>query len=413
MEKKFQLPFQGLSSENWFNLLLVALVTYFIIYSGMPLFQGDWCRAVDFCGYYSAGRVMNEEKASDIYNYEVLEKYQSEIFSPWEVSGYETEFIPMVYLPVFLLPFKFFALFELPVSLLLWHFLNLIVLALYLFYFSKTVSENKVSLKILTLLVISYPVLQNFYYGQVNIWLLICFAEFLRAIVSDKPYKAGLWLGGWLLKPQILILILPFLFIQKKYKALLGFIFSSVFLFAVSFILVGWEGMNGFLSLIFESAEGGAASHFQYMMNWRMLSFYISYFTSPTVGWIFFGLASIVTAAVPLTVFRKTADVKSPAFAFGLMGIIAATTAVAYHAHLHTAVILIPILQYLYVKGYIGRKQVLTWILIPYGVDFTIYVIGALIKVNLLPEIMVWAINIGYGTGMLVANLVVLGWAVR
>ena len=58
------------------------------------------------------------------------------------------------------------------------------------------------------------PVFLNFFFGQVNLWLLICAGEFFRAFLSAKPLKAGLFLGGWLLKPQLLILIIPFLLIQ-------------------------------------------------------------------------------------------------------------------------------------------------------------------------------------------------------
>lgn len=412
MKRSLKIPFKGLSSEAWLNLLLLALVTIFVINFLFPLIQGEWCKAIDFCGYYSAGRVMNEGKGLDIYNQEILEKKQVELFSSLNMSEKDAEFIPIVYLPVFLLPFRLFALFDFPVSLLLWYLLNFSALALYLSYFSKKVSEDKPNLKVFILLFISYPVLQNFMYGQINVWLLICIAEFIRAVVSEKPYKAGLWLGGWLVKPQLLVLILVFLLVQKKYKVILGFFLSSAALLIVSWLLVGGEGIRDFINLIFESVEGGAASHFEYMMNWRMLSFYVSYFTSPTVGWIFLGLTSTVTAGAPLLAFRKKLQVISPQFAIALLGILAATTAVSYHAHLHTAMILIPILLYLYMKGYMKLRPVLIWVAIPYGVNLALYVLSTLILANVLPIKLGSIIEIVFGIGLLIVNLFLLGWSI-
>lgn len=411
MKRKNSLPFQGLTPGNWVNLLLVALATYSIISFILPLLQDDWCRAVDYCGYYGAGLAMNAGKLADVYNSDILGRYQSALFTALNASDRYTEVISMVYLPVFMAPFKFLAQFQYSVSLLIWYLTNFVLLTAYLVFFYTKVSGKKPGFRILALLVVSYPVLLNFNYGQVNVWLVICFAEFLRAIVNGKPFRSGLWLGGWLLKPQLLVLILPFLLIQKKYKALWGFIASSALLFGVSFLLVGWEGMLSFKDIILESARGGATSHYEYMMDWRMLSFYLSYFTSPTVGWVFLGLTSAATAAAPLIVFRKTMAVDSPRFAIALLSITAATTLVSYHAHLHTAMILIPILLYLFIKGLMERKRILLWVAIPYGINLALYLIGVLILGDVLPAGFGAFIEIAFGGGMLINNLILFIWA--
>lgn len=411
MKKNVKIPFKGLSEKKRVNLLLIALATYFVISFAMPLVQGDRCRAIDFCGYYGAGLTMNNGKISDIYNSQILGQFQSNFFSSIGASAQYTEVISMVYLPVFLVPLKFFALFSYPISLLIWYLINIFGLIFYLYYFYRQISGGKPDLKILALLLLSYPVLLTFNYGQLNILLVICIGEFLRSLKVHKPLRAGIWLGGWLLKPQLLILILPYLLIQKKYKALFGFIISSIILFGTSFLLVGWDGMSSLFNLIFESAGGGAASHYEYMMNWRMLSYYVSIFTTPTIGWIFLGVASLATAAVPLIMFRRKRDVDTPEFWVGLLGVLAATTLVAYHAHLHTAMILIPILIYLYAKQWLSPRSIILWIVIPYLGLLLLYLIGLLILGNILPTGFGYIIEIGFGSATLITNLILLFWS--
>jgi len=408
MTKKIKIPFQGLTKENWINLLLVALATYYVISFAMPFVQGDWCRTIDYCGYYGAGLTMNGGSIADIYDTEVLGQFQFDVFD--SLNGIErfTEVISMVYLPIFMVPFKFFSLFSFQISLLIWYLINIGGLILYLDYFFRQVDGSKPNLKILALMLLAYPVLLNFNYGQLNVFLVICAAEFIRSLFVHKPLRAGLWLGGWLLKPQLLIVVLLYLLIQKKFKTLLGFIISSILVFGASFLLVGWDGMLSLINLILDSAKGGAVSHYEYMMNWRMLSHYLSFFTSEIIGWIFLGVASLATIAAPLIVFRKEREVDSPEFWVGLLGVFAATTLVAYHAHLHTAMILIPILLFLFAKGWVDQRTIVLWVVVPYLGIALLYTIGMLILGNILPGYFGNVIEIGYGTGVLIANLILL-----
>ncbi len=412
MKGRHKLPFQGLSSEAWLNLLLVPLVTTFFINLVLPLIQNDWCKAVDFCGYYSAGQVMNDGKIADIYNLDILKKYQDNIFRLANSPEPRAEAVAMLYLPVFILPFRLFARLDLPVSLLLWDFLNFVILILYLEFFSKSISRKALKLQLLILILIAFPVFRNFLDGRVNVWLLICFGEFVRAIVTNKEIKAGLWLGGVLLKPQLLILVLPFLLIQKKYRAILGFVITSIILFGVSFILVGWEGLMNLKDVILEASKGGVSSFFVLMMNWRALGYFLSDFISPDIGKAVFIGGSAMTSLVPLIVFRKKSDSDSAMFVVGLLGIMAATTAVAYHAHIHMAMILIPFILYLYLTQQIPRKWFLFWILFPGMINIALFVIVTLVSFGILPEFFNSIVMISYGPSMLIANLVLLGWAV-
>ena len=413
MNLKTSIPFKRMSPDGWLNLILAALLTFNLINFASPLLKGNWCMSVDFCGYYGAGQVWNEQGGPEIYDQETLWAYQKDLFSSMNTSETDSEIVSIVYLPVFLFPLRTFALIPFRVSLLFWYGLNFAILILYLMFFSRKVSGKKLPVQILLWLLAAYPVFRNFYDGQINILLLICIGEFLRATTSDKPIWSGVWLGGWLLKPQLLILILPFLLIQKKYKALLGFIISSIVLAGLSFLLVGWEGLLRLKDVIFASAGGGANSHFEYMMNWRAVGLFTSLLMSPVVGEIILWAGSVLTAVIPLYVFRKKLQSDSPMFVIALLGIIAATTAVSYHSHVHTAIIFIPILLYLKLEGPLEQKALLAWVLIPYISIILVFITGSMFDPLKFPTTVSVLIMMSYCLCMLVANLNLLRWSLK
>jgi hypothetical protein len=247
----------------------------------------------------------------------------------------------------------------------------------------------------------------------VNVWLLICVGEFLRATQDKKPYAAGLWLGGLLIKPHLLILLLPFLLIQKRYKEILGFGLSALIVMGLSFVLVGVDGFIALKDVMFEAAQGGVSSGYEYMMNWRMVSHYVEMFSSPLVGRAVLIALMVITAGLPLVIFRKKIAADSPRFAVAVLGVLAATTAVTYHIHVHTAMILIPVLLYLSERGQINPKWVRGWSIGPILFYFFQYILAVLLLQGILPEAFAVLGQISYGMGMLVVNMMLLGWTFR
>jgi hypothetical protein len=392
---------------------MVLVLVYYFMRLGLPLLNGDWCISGDFCGYYGAGQVWNELGSSKIYDEDVLGEYQADYFLAGENPREDFTVVSMIYLPIFLLPFRLYALPSLPVGLLLWDLTNLIILVAYFLFFAKKVSGKKLPFLVLGLILISYPVFRNFFDGQVNTLLLISAGEFLRALLSDKPVKAGIWLGGWLLKPQTLILILPFLLFQKKYRALLGFIISSIFILGISYLIVGWEGLLALANVILDSSEGQANSNFQLMMNWRAIAFYFLVIPNPIVSQAIFWVGTIATTIFPFWTFRKKMESNSPEFVVALLGIITATTAVTYHAHHHMAVIIIPCLLYLYLNGWLEKKVFLFWIFAPSLTIMVQYVVKARLASLELPFIIPVLVLLTFCLAMFVPNLVLLGWSIE
>ena len=400
------------SINPWMVFIILLLFVYFLLFIGQPLIKGDWCLLNDYMGYYSAGQIMNKVEPSLVYDFNLLKDYQADILR--SCGSYEpgAEVISMVYLPVFMAPFQLFALLDFSISTMLWIILNFTLLSLYLVFFAKKVFEKKLSLQVVILIFVSIPVFRNFIHGQVNLLLLISMGEFVRAIVSEKQFRAGLWLGLILIKPQMLILLLPFLLIQRKYKALVGFVVSSCIIVSASFLFGGIDGMVNFKNIIFESAKGGATSNYELMMNWRAVSYYVTQLAGDGTGNAVLIGGSVLTAAIPLVVFRKRLAVDSPMFMVALLGVMAATTLVTYHAHTHSAMILIPLLLYLLLNGQLRERMFNLWFLAPSVFNLTQFLVGALVILSILPFGFGYYVNFSNGLILFVINFILLGWAV-
>ncbi|MGA9397655.1 MAG: hypothetical protein WBV22_05270, partial [Anaerolineaceae bacterium] len=69
-KKKRSLPFQNLTSEAWINLGLAAVLSFYILQFGFDLFNRNFCGnlAVDYCAYWSAGKLSNTVGYAHLYN---------------------------------------------------------------------------------------------------------------------------------------------------------------------------------------------------------------------------------------------------------------------------------------------------------------------------------------------------------
>jgi len=321
---------------------------------------------------------------------------------------------PVPYLPLFILPFKFFSLLNLSLSYVLWTLINCIGFILYLRFFTKKVIGFPVTFRLIFIVFLSLPFFLNLYYGQVNIWLAICAGEFIRHSLSHNTYLAGLWLGGWILKPQLLILLLPFLILQRSIKILMGFSTSTIGIIFTSLYLTDIEGFLALKDMLLEYSRGVPTNNIWAMMNWRMLGWHVAHITSKNTGWVIAIIGSLITACIPLYFFRKRIKSDSTQMIIILLGLFAATNVVAWHAHIHMSIILIPPLLYLNLKNRLNKNLLSAWIFIPVFIDFICYVLATFIILifgNLHAGVYL-ATDFLLGFSQLILNLAILGWSI-
>lgn len=405
------LPFQKLTSTGWQNLALAGISVFYLFQIGFDLFWHNTCGhlAIDFCAFWSAGHVANVDGYPAIYNLDLLRQIQLNLF-PNLLNLSNFNLSPVAYLPVFIIPFQWLAYIDPLPGYFIWTMINLIILVVYLRFLYQKMIGRPLPIRLLVLFIICLPVYWNLFNGQVEVWLLICIGEFMRATLSGKPFKAGLWLGGLLIKPQVLILIVLALLFQRAGKILTGFITSSVVILGVSWFMIGLNGFQHLIDLWLGFSNGLPTNDVEIMMNWRMVGLHLSFLTSPTVGWIVIGLGLTATLLAVIYIWDRQIEPGSGSFVIASLGLLAATNLFAWHSHIHMAMILIPPLIYLKGQNLLPDKLLNYWVYLPAAIYIGVFLIASLIATAVLPATLNGALNFLRGASEFGLNIYLLIW---
>lgn len=331
--------FRNLSTDEWLHLGAFASGVFYVLLTiwtvlHLPLLT---VVGVDFRAFFASAQIAMASGFAQVYDLTVQREVQKALMAPYTVGEIRT--MPTLFLPVFIVPFIPF----LPLGVLggfaLWTILNAGVLLIYLLRLAGGRGNRHLLLR---LTLVSLPVFLTLLLGQVNVWLLVCVGEFLLAWERRRGFRGGLWLGGLLLKPQTLILLIPVLLLRRRWDILAGFTVAAIGIVAASLALAGPEGMIRWWNLIirYSSMDSLPATNPTAMGNLRMLGELLSLLLPPWWAWGITGglMVTTILLALWLSISRKrTGD--EPAFLLPLLG---ATSAVAWHSHIHMAVILIP-----------------------------------------------------------------------
>ncbi len=413
---KIKLPFQDMTAENWQNLAIGALITFYIIQIVLDILWGNIFGnlGIDFASFWSAGYIANHYGYVKVYDLGLMEQIQNPLLPKTADAAFVFHAIPTPYLSIFLLPFQLISFIEPVAASWLWMLLNCFTLVVYLRYFVLKTTGQPPKARFLTMIMVASAVFLNLFIGQVNVWLTICVGEYMRAAMSGKSFQSGLWLGGLLLKPQSLILLVPALLLQRSTKTAAGLAASSTAIVGASLILGGTGSLYQLAKMWLGYAAGLPTNDPQLMMNWRMIGVHLSALTTPQLGLTVAISGLVVTFFATLYLWRRPVTPDSPLFAIFLTGTLAATGAVAWHSHVHMAMIMIPPLMYLHLKHTdLFRNKLEWWIFLPVGLYFVRLALAATMRAGFLPASINDFLDFLGGIGLFGLNLYFLGWAIN
>jgi len=371
MKPKLSLNFKHI---NWKIPILVVIVCFNLIFIIVWVVNGSFFSIYgrDYLAYWSAGKIADQKGYSKIYDLNNLRSVQTQeleslgVLSKTDESS--TLVIPVPYFSFFVLPFQILSKIDLVNGYWLWTILNLIILIGYLvFFMRKLLPENgtKVNyLKLLIPILISYPVIHNLIFGQVNVLLLVCAGEFIRNAVRKKSILSGLWLGGLLVKPQLLILIIPIILIMRNWKVLMGFVASSGIILVTSLILSGSAGIKALINLWTRYSVSIATNSPEVMINWRMVGVNLNNLLNTSLGWVIIGLGMVLTILALYFLIKQNPPLGSPSWVITMLGVFSATLAITWHAHQHMAMVLIPFLVYASLHKLLPEKILFSWAIV-------------------------------------------------
>jgi hypothetical protein len=213
-------------------------------------------------------------------------------------------------------------------------------------------------------MLISFPVLDNIANGQVEVFLLICTGEFIRNSICRKPFLSGLWLGGLLLKPQILILVIPIILIMHYWRVFEGFAVTSGTIIITSFILSGFEGTKALIKLWVGYAGGIATSAPEAMINWRMVGLDLNTVLKTSDGWLVTVFGTVLTIFIVYLLIYRRPPYGSPQWVMTMLGCFSATLAITWHSHYHMALVIVLFLAYALFYKTLPEKIVYFWAIV-------------------------------------------------
>lgn len=396
------------------NLLCMAVAASYLVQIAFETYWHNACGhlAIDYCAFWSAGRLANTNGYAAIYNLDLLRKVESSTL-PDTLSSTGFPVSPVAYLPVFILPFQLLSFLAPAPGFWIWALLNLGVLMFYLRFLIGKTSDRPLPPRLLLLTLLGLPVYWNLFNGQVNVWLVICVGEYMRANLSGRFFRAGLWLGGLLIKPQALVLIILFLLWQRAARSIAGLAASAAAILGASWLMIGTSGFASLLGLWLGFAGGLPTNDVGIMMNWRMLGTIFGALTAPGPGWAVIGIGSLITLWAAFYLWRSRIDFQSANFVIALTGLLAATGLIAWHSHVHMAMILIPPLLLLSTQDVLDRRLLDYWTAVPAALYFLAFIGAAAMQARVLPPTASLVLDFLRGAGEFGMNVLLLAWAVR
>lgn len=372
-----RLPFQGLSKAEWINLALLAVAVYYLAKTAMEiLFQNTYMfLGNDFLSFWSTAWLANQRSLLAAYDPDQVARLQFQyIPKPQDLSSYQ--FYPVItfFLPVFLLPFQALAKLPLTPSFILWSWINLTGYLGYLIFFCRSL-HLEVRVRHLVLCALFWPFFVSMFWGQIGLILVVAVGEFLRAFMESRTYRAGFWLAMLLIKPQILTLLPFVLLLQRQWKTLIAFCLTAILLGGISLAMLAPAGFGKYLELSDKGLKSYPTTAAAGMLNWRMLGENFTLWGMPGLGWGLTLLGSLVTLSFLIySLAGKKIYPQNAAAAF--LAIFAASGLLAWHYHIHSAIVLIPFLLYLTDKGQISDAWLVNWIVFPGAVLFLMEVLS-------------------------------------
>jgi hypothetical protein len=276
----------SLKDINLLSWLFLATVTapLFITHSG----PGQ-IRVADFVQLYSVGRILNEYPAEELYNYQLQQKLSNELH-PLKEGFYG----PSPYPPYVAILLRPFAAIPYVRAYVLWMAFSVILYLAGLFLITKRFfGGDPLRRSLIFCFALAY---YPFIVGTVINGQLVAVGFFALALAiheddRDRPLLSGLALSVCAYKPTLLVLILPMLFITKRFKTLTGFGIGALAMVLFATVIEGVRVWSGYFNVLLVLGQMHPSLRLPIYMDFRAFTSLVS----PAHSWI--ALAGVLGCA--------------------------------------------------------------------------------------------------------------------
>lgn len=342
----------------------IAQLIVDIRYTGIFYFVG-----VDFSRFWSAARAFVSTDPSSGYRLAVIGRYMQPLASfygtgsSFGIPVHGLRVGPVPYPPIFL---YLFALLTVPpplVGFILWTGIS-IALAAWVLWQLTSLLPSRVRWVTFALLMLSYPLIIEYYVGQMVVILLVGLYLAYREFQRGREFRAGLWLGVLLLKPQYIVVMLLVLLFKRRWSAIAGTAVTGIAITIASFAVGGFGGIWGYVRTIllhYPEYSGSVAIDPHSMITWRALIFDMLPTIGPVEGLFLTALLSAISVVALIPIWRRSWNPQIPHFHTQMFATMIVTQLVAYHSHVHGAVLLLVPAVLMIAEGQASR--VVQWLM--------------------------------------------------
>ncbi len=238
----------------------------------------------DYAGFYAAAIILNERSARELYDPDV----QNQVLHTRVPGVPPTVRYPFAHAPI--LPFLLGPLARLPFaySYAIWLTILACIAWIALLVCRGFLSWPARYVRPAILLSAALPPLafEGWLAGQWAIVGLFWISVALRLLEDEKPFASGFALAMCLVKPTLLVFVLPILLVSGRLRLLAGVAVGGLVLGAVCLAIVGIDGLWAYWEMLtgYGRTMSGGAPGFKTFKHVDFHSFFLLLYGSP--GWL-------------------------------------------------------------------------------------------------------------------------------
>jgi hypothetical protein len=335
------------SSRRWIlSAGIVINVIFWIIrvaveWSALGMF---YVVGVDWSRFWGAARAFVVAGPSSGYDLNSIAHFMQPflLYYSDDISSVALKVGPAPYPPIFLALFAPFTIPPPQIGFLLWTIANLL-LAIPVARSLAAHFPADQRRSVTTLLLLFFPFVMALFVGQMVIILLFAFWKAYEALERGDDFRAGMWLGLLLIKPQYAVVLLTILLFKRRFWAIGGSAVTALMVLLSSLLVGGVDGIVAYVRMIlidYPNYSGGLAIDPQSMISWRALVLNLIPNVGKIDGLVLTALLSLVSLVMLAVIWRGAWNPRSPRFANQMLATMIVTLLVAYHSQVHGAVLL-------------------------------------------------------------------------
>lgn len=228
------------------SLIIIYIFQWFTMITSPSLRTGT-----DFISYYSVARISQEYGIAKIYDVNMQQEFQEEAVGFRLTEGQVLLYLHVPYIiPILVLFVSKNYIF----SFIVWVALMLSIYSFASFFLLKNITKNSIGFYFVGL-VLFFPFFQSLLLGQDTSILFLGITFWLIGIKKDNEWFSAIGVAITSVRPHFCLLFLLSLLFYNP-KSIWKYIFTTGGLVLLSFLLIGWNGIQQFIEILQISADG-------------------------------------------------------------------------------------------------------------------------------------------------------------